>query len=159
MLVFATIAAVGTAGYSVVDDRALRIARIAATPGVAAWHVTAVYAFFECVTSVFWLGCYLLIRPTRRNTVRALLQNRSDGISSRGTNDSALMGVGIYLTYTLVLVSLAFVNDVSYVVAFRQLSIPIGVVAAAAILRERLTAPRLFGTLLMFAGVVLVGIG
>jgi hypothetical protein len=35
-------------------------------------------------------------------------------------------GVGIYACYILVLVAMAFARDISFVVTFRQMSIPLG---------------------------------
>ena len=71
----------------------------------------------------------------------------------------ALAGVGIYLNYTLVLISMAFVQNISYVVAFRQLSLPIGVLLGVLVLKEHLSAPKLLGISVMFAGLVLVSLG
>ena len=52
---FALLAAVGTAGYSLVDDHALRLLR--AIPGlpVSPVAVTLLYAFFEGLSSAVWL--------------------------------------------------------------------------------------------------------
>ncbi len=46
----------------------------------------------------------------------------------------------------------------SYVVAFRQFSIVIGVVAAFAIYKERGVAVRMIGTVLITVGLILVGL-
>jgi drug/metabolite transporter (DMT)-like permease len=151
---FALCAAVGTAGYSLVDDGALREAWTTLGEGIPSWQVSAVYAFFEGIASAIWMAVYVLFVPRERRSFAQLIG--SGGASMRG---AALMGVGIYVTYTIVLASMAFVRDVSYVVAFRQLSIPLGVVMGAIILREKLHAPRIVGTLLMFAGLLLVGTG
>ena len=151
---FAALAAFGTAGYSTIDDAALRLVRDALPTEILSWQVSVVYAFFEGLSSAVWLLIYLAINAKERKSVNGRM--RPDG---RALRDSAKMGVGIYLTYSLVLVSMAFVRDVSYVVAFRQLSIPIGVVFSFFVLKEKLPAPKIVGTLLMFAGLVLVGTG
>ena len=62
------------------------------------------------------------------------------------------------LTYGLVLISMGYVTDVSYVVAFRQLSIPIGLLFGIFFLREMAWAPKITAVSLLFAGVVLVGL-
>ena len=67
------------------------------------------------------------------------------------------MGVGIYLTYSLVLISMAFVSNVSYVVAFRQISIPLGVMLSVLILQEAAYLPKFVGVAVMFVGLTLVG--
>ncbi len=151
---FALCAAVGTAGYSIVDDGALRGAWAAIGSETPAWQISAVYAFFEGMSSVIWMAAYVIFRPGERINFRQLFGN-----GGRSIRSSALMGVGIYVTYTIVLASMAFVRDVSYVVAFRQLSIPLGVAMGAIVLKEKLHATRIMGTLIMLAGLILVGTG
>jgi uncharacterized membrane protein len=51
------------------------------------------------------------------------------------------------------------VTNVSYVVAFRQLSIPLGAFVGVFVLKEPRYRPKLVGVLVMFAGLVLVGAG
>ena len=63
------------------------------------------------------------------------------------------------LGYSLVLIAMSFVKNVSYVVAFRQLSIPIGVILGAVILKERMYPLRVVGTAILFVGLVLVAVG
>lgn len=145
----ALLAALGTTGYSLADDGALRSAWAGIGEDTASWKVSAVYACFEGVSSVLWMAAYVLIHPGERQGFAGL----------KGVRSAALMGVGIYLTYTIVLVSMAFVDDVSYVVAFRQLSIPIGVVMGIIFLREKLYMPKAAGALIMFVGLVFVGTG
>ena len=67
--------------------------------------------------------------------------------------------MGIYAAYTLVLVAMAFVSNVSYVVAFRQVSVLLGVIAGVLVLRDPPYAPKLVGVPIMFAGLLLVGLG
>ena len=67
--------------------------------------------------------------------------------------------MGIYLTYTLVLISMAWAKNVSYVVGFRQLSIPIGVIMGVVLLGEPLYRPKALGVLIIMVGLVLIGVG
>ncbi len=68
-------------------------------------------------------------------------------------------GIGIYLTYGLVLASMNYVTNVNYVSAFRQLSIPIGALMGVVLLKEPGYVPKIIGVGAIFVGVVLVGIG
>jgi drug/metabolite transporter (DMT)-like permease len=147
----ALLAALGTAGYSIVDDGALRVLRTAPVLPVSPLVVTALYSFFEGVSSSLWLALVVVARK----------QGRADLRDVWGTQmrHAGLAGIGIYAGYTLVLVSMAFVSNVSYVVAFRQVSIPLGAVAGVLILHDPPYLPKLFGVALMFAGLVLVGLG
>ena len=68
-----------------------------------------------------------------------------------------MVGIGIYLAYTLVLVAMGFVTNVSYVVAFRQLSIPLGAALGILLLKEPPYRPKLVGIAVAFAGLVWLG--
>ena len=65
----------------------------------------------------------------------------------------------MFATYTLVLISLGFVSNVSYVVAFRQISVPLGTVLGILILKEPAYVSKYIGVVVVFAGLVLVGTG
>ena len=69
------------------------------------------------------------------------------------------MGLGVYVAYTLVLISLAYVRNVSYTAAFRQVSILVGVGFSAWLLHEKLPIPRWVGAATIFVGLVLVALG
>ena len=147
----ALLAAVGTTGYSLIDDAALRLLR--QTPGILlpSWEITLLYAFFEAVTSSFWLSLVVCGRKREREILRKVI--------TTSLHPAAFMGIGIGLAYTLALISMAFVTNVSYVVAFRQLSIPLGVILGASILKEPSTLPKFAGVTVMFVGLALVGTG
>ena len=147
----AMLAAIGTAGYSIIDDEALRLLRQASNGAVAVWKISLVYAFFEALTSFLWLFLFVFGRKEERRILRAIVAQQP--------GFALLMGFGIYLTYSLVLISMAFVSDVSYVVAFRQASIPLGVLLSVIILKEPAYAPKFAGVVVMFIGLVLVGSG
>jgi uncharacterized membrane protein len=48
---------------------------------------------------------------------------------------------------------------VSYVVGFRQLSIPLGAMAGILVLKEAPHAPKLAGVAIMFVGLILLAMG
>ena len=56
------------------------------------------------------------------------------------------------LTYILVLVAMHFVTNVSFIQAFRQIGLLFGLLEGVFVLKERCTAPKLLGTLLILAG-------
>jgi uncharacterized membrane protein len=72
---------------------------------------------------------------------------------------AALTGLIIMSTYGLVLASMAHVANVSYVAAFRQLSIPIGAFFGITLLKEPRPTPKLLGILIISSGLILVGFG
>ncbi len=69
-----------------------------------------------------------------------------------------LAGAGIWLSYGTALLALPLVGNPGYVTAFRQLSIPLGVVLGVLILRERPSPPRLAGVAVIVAGLLLLAL-
>jgi drug/metabolite transporter (DMT)-like permease len=70
---------------------------------------------------------------------------------------AAITGIGIYLTYGLVLASMNYVTNVSYVAAFRQLSIPLGALFGMVLLNEPRYVPKIIGVAIIFLGLGIVG--
>lgn len=70
-----------------------------------------------------------------------------------------MLFVIIHLGYALVLIAMAFAENVSYVVGFRQLSIPLGAIVGILVLKEPSPVPKLAGVAIMFAGLVLIAMG
>ena len=65
----------------------------------------------------------------------------------------------MYLSYPLVLISMAFAANVSYIVAFRQISVPIGVVFGVWIFKEPGYTLKSVGITIIFISLVLVATG
>jgi len=124
-----------------------------AVPGlpVSPVAVTLLYAFFEGLSSALWLTLWIAWRSARRAEVW--------DVARFHLGRAWLAGFFIYLGYTLVLVAMGFAANVSYVVAFRQISIPLGVIVGVYALKEPRYRPKFAGVLIMFVGLVLVGIG
>ncbi|MDP7399022.1 MAG: EamA family transporter [Lentisphaeria bacterium] len=147
----ALLAAVGTAGYSMLDDEALRILRESPEISYSVVRTTLCYACFEALSASLWLTIFIVCRRDGRASLR-----RTAGAQKR---DTFITGVSVYVTYSIVLIALAFVDNVSYVVAFRQLSIPLGAAFGIVALKEPGHRPKLAGILVMFSGLVLVATG
>jgi len=147
-VLFALLAAVGTMGYSIVDDRALRTLRPALAP-LAPTVTTLLFALFEGMATSLWLGGFLVVQ--RRRPAFRLPKGQ--------LGPALLSGIAIFLAYSLVLVAMGFARNVTYVVAFRQASIPIGVLLGLVVLHEPLHPPKIAGVLAVTAGLVLVAVG
>ncbi len=145
------LAALGTTGYSLVDDQALRLVRAATASAVPPAGATAVFALFEGLLASCWLGLAVAASRAGRHTVIPVLR--------RSLGAAALTGVGIHLAYTLVLVAMGFVRNVSYVVAFRQVSVLLGTMLGVAWLKEPGYPGKFIGAGMLTAGLVLVGLG
>jgi drug/metabolite transporter (DMT)-like permease len=69
---------------------------------------------------------------------------------------SAIAGLMMSGAYGLVLLAMAYVRNVSFISAFRQLSIPIGAVMGIVFRKESRPWPKLFGIVLILLGLVVV---
>jgi len=146
----AALAAVWVAGYTVADDMALRFLRELPGQPMGPVEGTLVYMVLEGISCSLWQSLFVAVNRRERQSIPAVLQ------SYKGP--AALTGIGIYLTYGIVLVSMNYVSNVSYVAAFRQLSIPIGAILGMALLKEPRYLPKIFGIAVVFFGLVLAGV-
>lgn len=141
-LPMAVLAAVGTTGYSMIDDRALRILRGTLADAHTTVHITLVYAFFEALACAGWLAVFVVPKRLNFKDVPAV---RAVGA-----------GILMYLTYGMVLLAMAYARDISLIVAFRQVSILIGAVMGLVILKEALHRWKLPGLVILFTGLLIV---
>lgn len=137
------LAAIGTAGYSIVDSMALHIMR---ESGMSALQAGSSFVVLQAVSTVSWMLLLIGIMPGERLR----------GLQQKGM--ALLAGFFIVGTYMLVLTSMTLVSEVSYVVALRQVSIPLGVIISAIWLQEKMSLPRIQGTAIMLIGLVLASI-
>ena len=149
----ALLAAVGTTGYTMLDDQALRQLRSIVNLPLTNSEITLLFIPLQTGSTAVMLGLATLLYPTERRQLRAILKNRPLIISA------ILTGIAIMSTYGLVLASMAYVSDVSYVAAFRQLSIPIGAVLGLTLQQEPRYWPKIIGIGIVSLGLVLVGLG
>ncbi|MBU6230754.1 MAG: hypothetical protein KGQ93_13860, partial [Cyanobacteria bacterium REEB459] len=144
----ALLAAAGTAGYTIIDDWALAILRDRSDSLLNPMAVAFIYVFLENLCALVWQGVVILATP---GEYQVLI-----GSCRRQIKAAAIAGTGIVFAYGLSLTAMAFVSNVSYVAAFRQLSIPIGTVLGRVLLQEPCPAPRLLGTAIILVGLILV---
>lgn len=147
----ALLAAVGTSGYSILDDEALRLLRSTSKIMISNTQITILYACLEALMTSFWLVIFITVRRSGRKSLRQVVCKKM--------RHAVMAGVAIQLTYVIILISLAFVDNVSYVVGFRQLSIPLGAAAGFLVLKEKPHVPKLVGVAIMFVGLILVALG
>ena len=146
----AILAAVGVAGYTVADDMALRYLRELPGKPMSPVQGTLVYMVLEGISCSLWQGLFVIVNRRERQSVPEVIA------SFKGP--AVLTGIGIYLTYGIVLVSMNYVTNVSYVAAFRQLSIPLGAIFGMAFLKEPRYLPKIIGIAAISVGLVLAGV-
>lgn len=144
---YALLAAVGTVGYSVIDKVALDMMVDA---GYSRSTAGASYMVLQALATVLWgLPLIAVIRTERMMFSTVWREHR---------NSILVTGLMITSTYGLVLIAMAFSTDVSYVVALRQLSIPVGVLIGVVWLKERCSPLKLISVAVMLTGLVVVSL-
>jgi len=147
---WAGLGAVFIAGYTLIDAAAVGYLR--SCGAFSKTEAPVLYMVFQSTSVSLWLSLFGLVeRKAEQQTLREVLGRERWTI--------LLMGVGIYAGYGLVLGAMAFVDKVSTVSAFRQLSIPLGALMGVFWLGEEGTRNKLIGTLLIFSGLMMVGFG
>jgi drug/metabolite transporter (DMT)-like permease len=149
----AIVAATGTTAYTLIDDAALRQLRTVAGLPLSTARITLLFIALQALSTTITLGLFSLVQASERRWLAALVRDRQQLVSGM------LTGVFIMATYGLVLASMAYVRNVSYVAAFRQLSIPIGAVLGLTLQHEARYRPKLVGIAVITIGLLLVGLG
>jgi len=148
---FAVIGALGSVGYTMIDDEALHL--IKASPAFTLEPGLAALTYIPAITSstALWLTLFTCFNRGERAAFGEIWRT--------ARLYTALTGVMIWLSYGLALAAMVYVTDVSYVAAFRQLSIPIGAVLGMTLLKEPRLPARIIGVAIIAAGLVLVALG
>jgi drug/metabolite transporter (DMT)-like permease len=142
---FAVLAAVGTTGYTLVDSSAMGIIRSTASDST----LSAVFYFtiLMIYVSVF-LGLYILINKAEQKRLFEILKNEK--------LQTASAGLMLAAAYIIILICYPMVTHVSYVTAFRQISIPLGAFTGMFFLKEKWSAPKVLGVSIIFTGLLIV---
>lgn len=104
----------------------------------------------QAVMTLTWAVPLLALLPAERRRLPLLRQ--------QGLPVLVMTGLMMTCTYGLVLMAMAMTDEVSYVVALRQLSIPVGVLMGVLWLKEPASTAKTLGTLVMLAGLVMVAL-
>lgn len=135
--------ALGTTGYTLCDSQAQRV-MMAAAPEVSRTMVALSYYAFRAVPLVTVLWTVVFCGRETRAEAADLWRRRSW--------TPVFAGCCSTLTYTLVLVAMNVVTNVSYVQAFRQIGLVFGLLEGVFILKERCTPPKVAGVALILVG-------
>ena len=134
------LAAMAMVGYSILD----KVAAESITAGPAA---AASYGYF------YFLVCYVVYEVAVRTTKR-----QNHGSDPVGWRTPAAAGLLNFFGYWLVLWAFQLSQRASYVVAFRQFSIAIGVVVAFLVYKEKGVGVRLLAVSLITLGLVIISL-
>ena len=145
-IVFVLMAALGTTVYTICDSEAQRVMSSCA-PEVSETMISCTYYELRHLAVLIPVGTLALAIPTGRSDMAALFRG--------GIGAAVLAGILSGLTYMLVLLAMNYVSNVSYVQAFRQLGLVIGMLEGFFILKERCTLTRILGIVLIVSGLVM----
>jgi drug/metabolite transporter (DMT)-like permease len=148
---FCFMAALGTTGYLLIDDAALRNMRAAGIPGLSPLGLVLIYMGLEIFLTILALSIFILANRFERQAWTR--------VARTGIKPALISGIVINGGYLLVLAAMTLARDVSYVTAFRQVSIPIGALMGIWILKEPSYSLKLAGIATIFAGLLMVALG
>ncbi|MDN3681975.1 EamA family transporter [Vibrio tapetis subsp. quintayensis] len=143
-VLWAVVAAIGTTGYSIIDKQAIDLLNIT----VAGMHSSVSSAVFYLAVQ-FWsmvLSLVIWLMIKRDN----IAFSQAWQIRKKG----AIAGVMMGGTYALVLYAMSMTENVSLVVALRQVSIVFGLAMGVLILKEKWYATRGVGVGLIVLGLI-----
>jgi drug/metabolite transporter (DMT)-like permease len=144
----AGLAGLGTTGYTLVDNQALQDLGSAAGIGLVKIEVAFFYLAMGSVAISLALGIFVLASRIEREALKKTWRE--------GKAMALLTGFLIIGTYGLVLTAMEYASNVSYIAAFRQLSIPIGAILGIAIQKEAVYPSKIASIAIIFAGLVLI---
>lgn len=144
---FMLLAAVGTVGYSLTDKAAIDLMQ---QHGISATTAGLQYMVLQAWMAVLWMFPLMALIASERAALKVLLLG--------SMKVWLIAGVMVLGTYGLVLIAMAYTDDVSYIVALRQASIPIGALLGVFWLKETLSSFRWFALSLMMLGLLLVAL-
>lgn len=143
-VLWAVVAAVGTTGYSIIDKQAIDLLNTT----VSSIHSSASSAVFYLAVQFWSMVLSLVIWLLLKRDKKAFLQAWQ--IRKKG----AIAGVMMGGTYALVLYAMSMTDNVSLVVALRQVSIVFGLAMGVFILKEKWYATRGVGVGLILLGLI-----
>jgi drug/metabolite transporter (DMT)-like permease len=144
----AGLAAVGTTGYTLVDNQALFDLRMAAGIGLSRIEIAFFYLALCSITITLVVGIYILFSSFERMELTSIWRT--------GKGMAFITGLLIVGTYGLVLAAMEYAGNVSYIAAFRQLSIPLGAILGVVVQREPAYPTKVASIGIIFAGLVLI---
>ncbi len=145
-ILFILLVACGTTGYTIFDSQAQKVmASVLTDVSKLAFSITYYSIRTLVLTATCWT-CVLLSREARA-CLKDYWKNRCLTPIYAGCIAS--------LCYVLVLLSMNYVSNVSYVQVFRQIGLVVGVAAGILILKEQCNFPKIVGVSLIIIGLII----
>ena len=119
----------------------------AGCPDIAPYALAMTYYGIRGLTLTAAMALAILAIPSQRAIAAGMLARRD--------TRPLLAGLCSTSTYILVLTATNLVDNAAYIPVFRQLGLPVGMLAGIIILKERLTANKCVGVLLILVGLAM----
>ena len=145
-LLFILLVACGTTGYTVFDSQAQQIMR-QSLDNISKPIMALTYYSSRGVVLTISLFLLVLSRKSERANLKLFIRERN--------YTPVIAGLFATFSYGLVLIAMNYVSNVSYVQVFRQLGLLVGVAGGILILKERCSAPKIIGSLLIVSGLIM----
>lgn len=145
---FVVLVSLGTTGYTIFDSQAINtVTDHVAGSGISKPMISLSYYAVRIISLTLVMWCYMLLSPTARATVKEFWVKR----------DWMPVYAGLFAScsYVLILLSMGYVTNVSFVQVFRQMGMVIGVALGILILKEKCSLTKIVGVLLIMLGLVL----
>ena len=149
---FIVLAAIGTTGYTINDSELVKIC--ADAPGYDKMKAAYLLSFVINLGLGMSMGVQVIFRKEERENFKHLTASFKQFIYP------AMAGILSSLAYALILLAMTMVpqSKLSFLQAFRQMSLPIGLMLGIFILKEPPHRPKLAGVALIVSGLVLIAL-
>ena len=145
-ILFVIIVAGGTTGYTIFDSLGQGVLR-SHFPEISKPLISLCYYSSRGIILSTTLWIYALLTRENREFLKKFWREKDLG--------GVYAGMFASFAYVLVLFSMNYVTNVSFVQAFRQMGLVFAMLAGVFILKERCTLPKVLGCLLIVAGLIL----
>ena len=143
---FIFLVACGTTGYTIFDSQAQSVLRESCSDLAKPVVSMTFYSTRGIFLSTLMALAVLTIPGEKKNFADFFRKKEWTPV---------LAGVFASLTYVTVLMAMNYVTNVSYVQVFRQLGLIFGLLGGIFILKERCSAPKITGVILILTGLVI----
>ena len=137
--------ALGTVGYTIIDSEAIKLLNVDAF----SVSVNIIYSVLINISILPWLTMIIILFFDWKSI---------EDYRGRNIFRPLLASVACCLSYALILASMKYVTNVSYVAGFRQLSIPLGVIMGIVIFKEKIFLPRIIACMIIVTGLILTAV-
>ncbi|MBQ7256765.1 MAG: EamA family transporter [Abditibacteriota bacterium] len=146
---YTCLAALGTSVYSYIDSYVAKSV-VAADPSIGKIGVALLYLpFLYCSIAIMLIPFLFIDKITFKVDFRNVKIN---------WKTIFLISIFTCAAYTLILFSYNYATNVSYVVAFRQIGMPMSFIVGAVFLKEKIYFGKTLGIIIILAGLVLTAI-